>query len=256
MAVKPYGVLILHGYSASLDCVREIAPPLKDLGLPTRMPVLRGHNAESPEALRGVTWQDWVSDGETALNELLTVVDKVIVIGHSMGGLVALILAANYGEKLDSIILAAPAIQMSTPFAPGRPLNPIFPFLRIFFKNWDISQKAYADKSLAQYDTNYPWVPMDSIRELFEFSKVTRKRLNDVKIPLLIIQSHNDSTIMPVNVEIICNQISTPDEMKRVVWFEKTEHEMFRDCERYAIIDVITNYVCERTGITKQVRTV
>ena len=49
-------------------------------------------------------------------------------------------------------------------------------------------------------------------------------------------------------MEIIYNQISTPVELKRIVWFEKSEHEMFRDCERYAIIDVIANYVHERIG--------
>ena len=53
MAKQPYGVLIVHGFTSSLDCVSGIEPPLKALGLPTRMPVLRGHSAESPEALRG-----------------------------------------------------------------------------------------------------------------------------------------------------------------------------------------------------------
>ncbi len=248
MSKKPYGVLILHGITASLDCVREIEPPLKDLGLPTRMPVLRGHNAESPEALRGVTWQDWVEDGESALNDLLGEVDKAIVFGHSMGGLVALTLAAEFGEKLDSIILAAAAIQMSTPFAPGRPFNFIVPLLRILINKLDISKKNYADKSLAQYDTNYLWVPADAVSTLFDFIKVTRRRLKEVTSPTLIINSHNDSTILPVSADIIYNQISTPGDIKRIVWFEKTEHEMFRDCERYAIIDVIKNYVRDRIG--------
>lgn len=248
MSKKPYGVLILHGITASLDCVREIEPPLKDLGLPTRMPVLRGHNAESPEALRGVTWQDWVEDGESALNDLLGEVDKAIVFGHSMGGLVALTLAAEFGEKLDSIILAAAAIQMSTPFAPGRPFNFIVPLLRILINKLDISKKNYADKSLAQYDTNYLWVPADAVSTLFDFIKVTRRRLKEVTSPTLIINSHNDSTILPVSADIIYNQISTPGDLKRIVWFEKTEHEMFRDCERYAIIDVIKNYVRDRIG--------
>jgi carboxylesterase len=249
MPKKPYGVLILHGWTTSLDGVREVEPPLKALGLPTRMPILRGHNAESPEALRWITWHAWVLDAKSALQDLLTEVNKVIVIGHSMGGLIALTLAAEQGEQLDSIILAAPAIQISSMFAPGRPFNFLFPLLQILFKNWDISQKKYADKSLAQYDTNYPWVPTDSIATLFNFSKVTRNRLAEVRTPALIIHSHNDSIVSPKTVEIIYNDISTPVELKRIVWFEKSEHELFRDCERSAIIDVIVNYVRERIGI-------
>jgi carboxylesterase len=248
MSKKPYGVLILHGFTSSLDCVREVEPPLKTLGLPTRMPILRGHNAKSPEALRGVTWHDWVSDAELALQDLLLEVEKTIVIGLSMGGLVALTLAADHGEKLDSIILAAAAIQMSSPFAPGKPYNFLTPLLPVLFKKWDLTKKTYADKSLAQYDTNYLWAPMDALNSFIDFSKATRKRLVEVRAPTLIIQSHKDSTVEPKSAEIIYNQISTPVELKRIVWFEITDHEMFRDCERYAIIDVILNYVRERIG--------
>lgn len=250
MSKNPYGILILHGFTSSLDCVREIEPPLKALGLPTRMPVLRGHNTESPEALRGVTWHDWVSDANSALQDLLTEVDRVIVIGHSMGGLVALTLAADHGEKLDSIVLAAAAIQLNSPLAPGKPLNFLTPLLPIFFKKWDLSQKNYADKSLVQYDTNYRWVPTDALFSFIDFSKVTRKRLAEVRTPALIIQSHKDTTVAPESAEIIYNQISTPLELKKIVWYEITEHEMFRDCETHAIIDVIANFVRERIAIT------
>jgi len=58
MAKQPLGVLIVHGFTSSLDCVCGLEPPIQALGLPTRMPVLRGHSAESTEALRGVTWHD------------------------------------------------------------------------------------------------------------------------------------------------------------------------------------------------------
>ena len=224
MSKKPYGVLMLHGFTASLDCVREIEPPLKAMGLPTRMPILRGHSAKSPEAMRGVTWHDWVKDSESALQDLLIEVEKVIVIGHSMGGLAALTLAAGHGDQLDSIVLAAAAIQLTTPVAPGKPFNFITPLMRIIFKKWNVAQDHYADKSLAQYNTNYLWAPIDAILSLFDFSKATRNRLAEVKTPALIIQSHNDSTVAPESAEIIYNQISTPGALKRIVWFEKTEH--------------------------------
>jgi carboxylesterase len=253
MSKKPYGVLILHGFTASLDCVREIEPPLKALGLPTRMPVLRGHGAESPQALKGVTWHDWVADAESALQDLLTEVEKVIVIGHSMGGLVTLTLAADHADEIDSIILAAAAVQMTSPMAPGHPFNFLAPVLGVILKKWDFPQDAYADKSLIQYNTNYLWAPIDAVESLLDFSKATRKRLAEVKLPALIIQSHNDSSVAPESAEIIYKQISTPAELKRIAWFEITEHEMFRDCERYAIIDVIANYVRERTGVKETI---
>ena len=245
--VTRYGVLIIHGFTSSLDCVNGIEPPLKALGLPTRMPVLRGHGAESPEALRGVTWHDWMADAEVALEELLTEADKAIVFGHSMGGLVALTLAADRADVVDSIIVAAPAVQLASSMAPGRPLH----FLTSLFY-WLARRRnmppVYADPALAQYDTNYPWAPIEAITTLFEFVAATRQRLAEIEAPTLIMQSHRDATVAPESAKIVYNGISTPPDQKRIAWFEKTEHEMFRDCEREAAIETVVAYVRERVG--------
>ena len=88
MAKSPLGVLILHGFTASPDHLLELHTCIQDLGLPTRVPVLRGHGARSPEALRGVSWCDWVADAEVALQALLTTSERAVIVGHCMGGLV------------------------------------------------------------------------------------------------------------------------------------------------------------------------
>jgi carboxylesterase len=248
MAQQPYGVLIVHGFTSSLDCVSGIEAPLKALGLPTRTPVLRGHSAESPEALRGVTWRDWVADADAALKDLLTEAERAIVFGHSMGGLVTLTLAADHADVIDSIVLAAAAVQLASPLAPGRPFHFLVPVLRRILKKWDMPP-TYADPVLAQYDTNYAWTPMDAIISFLEFSKATRHRLPEVRVPALIMQSRQDTTVAPESAEIIYDSISTPPDQKRIVWFEETEHEMLRDCEREAAIGTVVDYVRERAKL-------
>jgi carboxylesterase len=245
---KPYGVLIVHGFTSSLDCVNGVEAPLKALGLPTRMPVLRGHGAESPEALRGVTWHDWVADAEAALKDLLTEVDRAILFGHSMGGTVALTLAADYADVIDSIVVAAAVVQLTSPFAPGQPFHFLAPLVVRFLKKVDMPP-TYAEPALAQYDTNYAWAPTDAIASLFEFARVTRRRLPAVRVPALIMQSRRDTTVAPESAQIIYEGISTPPDQKRIVWFEVTEHEMFRDCEREAAIGTVVEYVRERAGL-------
>ena len=248
MARQPLGVLIIHGFTSSLDCVSGIEPPLKALGLPTRMPVLRGHGAQSPEALRGVTWHDWVADAEAALRALLTEADRAIVFGHSMGGLVALTLAADHPEEVDSLIVAAAAVQMASPLAPGRPLHFLEPLVRRLFKKW-MMPPVYADQVLAQYDTNYRWAPMDAISSLLDFAQVTRGRLPEIRVPTIILQSRRDTTVAPESAEIVYRGISTHAQQKRIVWFELTEHEMFRDCEREATIKAVIDSVQERLAL-------
>jgi carboxylesterase len=247
MSKKPYGILILHGFTSSLDCVREVEPPLKALGLPTRMPVLRGHGAESPEALRGVRWPDWVADANSALNDLLAEADKAIVVGLSMGALVAINLAADHGDKIDSIILASPAILFTSPLAPGKPLGFLRPLVGRLVKNWDTPPE-YTDKSLEKYNTNYLYAPMDSVVSLLDFSQAARKRLPEVKTPALILHSHKDTVLEPKSAEVVLAELGTPADRKKIVWFEKTNHEIFRDCERQAAIQTIAQYVRGRVG--------
>jgi len=248
MSIHPLGVLILHGFSSSLDCVSCVEPPLQALGLPTRMPVLRGHSAESPDALRGVIWKDWVADAEVALRDLLTEAERAIIFGHSMGGLVALTLAAEQGQVIDSIVVAAACVQLTSPFAPGRSLHFLTPLVARLLGKVGMPPN-YADPELARYDTNYPWVPADAAVSLFQFSKAARQRLPEVRLPTLIIQSRNDSTVAPESAEIIYHGISTPQAEKHLVWFETTEHEMFRDCEREAAAETVVNWVQGRLDL-------
>ncbi len=263
MTKKPYGVLIVHGFTSSLDCVNGLQPPIEALGLPTRMPVLRGHGGASPEALRGVKWPAWVADAEAALQDLLAEADKAIVFGHSMGGLVTLTLAVDHPDVIDSIVVAAAALVFANPLGPGGPLHFLTvlvgsgeeedlvafeALVTLFMKKVDMPPK-YADPSLAQYDTNYRYAPTDAVASLFEFAKVTRRRLPEVRVPALIMHSRKDTTIAPAASEVIYREIATPPDQKRLVWFEVTEHEMFRDCEREATIQTVVDYVRERAGL-------
>jgi len=215
------------------------------LGLPIRMPLLRGHGAVSPEALRGVTWPDWVADAEAALQDLMKETEKAIIVGYSLGGLIALTLAAENAHRIDSIVLAAAPVQINNPLAPGRSLHFLTPLLKRLFKKWDMSP-TYVDTERVKFHTSYPWAPMDSIISLLEFSVAARTHLPEVNVPTLILQSHNDSTAAPESANIIYESISTIADEKRIVWFEKTEHEMFRDIEREAVVDVIREYVQKR----------
>lgn len=245
MIKKAFGALIIHGFSSTPDSVGGIAPPLESLGVPCRMPVLRGHGAENPDALIGINWTDWIADSETAMFELLTVAEKVIVIGHSMGGWIALNLAIDHKDYIDSIIIAGATTRSVSPLGPDRPLHFLVPLFAKLLKKWDWPP-TYADPELAQNDPTYDWIPTDAFIPLFDFMKVTQKRLPAVNVPVLILHSRNDSANAPEGVEMLYNSISTPEGEKQIIWFEKTEHEMFLDCEREEAISTVVTYVKQR----------
>ncbi len=239
---KPLGVLNLHGFTSSLDCVNGLNAYIEALGLPYRMPVLRGH-MQTPEALVGVTWRDWYADAEAALKDLLTEADKAVVVGLSMGGLVALQLAAEHPDHVDAIALVAAALKLRNPMAPGNALAFLQPMVRKLVHWWPMPPN-YADKELEKYDTNYDRAPMDAILSFLEYTTYIEKRLPEVRAPALIIQSHKDQTVAPKSAQIIHDRIASTD--KRIVWFEKSHHEMMRDLEREKVFETIQAFLRER----------
>lgn len=242
---KPLGVLIMHGFSGAPEELRRIPPPLEALGLSCLTPTLRGHGTDSPEALRGVDWTAWVEDGRNALNALLQEVEKVIVIGHSMGGWIALSLAIDYPEKVDSAVIAGASTRSVSLLGPNRPLHFLFPVLVNLKKKWDSSIE-FADPSYSEGIQGYDWVPMKSWITVSDFMRVTEERLPDVNVPILIMHSKNDSTNAPAGVKTLEERIATPQDQKRIVWFERTSHDMFNDCERDEVVRTVVAYVQER----------
>jgi len=243
----PLGVLNLHGFTSSLDCVNGLNPYIEALGLPYRMPVLRGH-MQTPEALVGVTWRDWYADAEAALKDLLTEAEKAVVAGLSMGGLVALHLAAEHPEHVDAIALVAAALKLRNPLAPGNALSFLRPVVGRLVHWWPMPPN-YADKELEKYDTNYDRAPMDAIVSFLDYTTYVEGRLPEVRAPALIIQSHKDQTVAPKSAQIIHDRIASTD--KRIVWFERSHHEMMRDLEREKVFETIQAFLKERLAKVK-----
>ena len=244
------GVLIIHGFTATLDSVNALCTPLNELGIPVRLPLLAGHGMASPAALRGVKWDAWLADAARALQELCLEVDRVIVIGHSMGALISLNLAAGHKGKIDSLVLVAPAIKLVSVLAPGRPFHFAAPFFSRIIKNWklktDFSGPVYENGTL-----HYTWAPTDAILSFFELIKKSLQLLDSINVPVLIIHNRRESTVRPESALILYKMIATDPSGKSIFWLDRSGHQIFCDCERETAIRAIIDYVSGRIGRNK-----
>jgi carboxylesterase len=236
------GCLILHGLTSSLDCVNGLVPYMEKNAIPYRMPVLRGHMTR-PEDLVGVTWPDWYADGEAALLDLCREVDKAVVVGLSMGALVAMQLGMEHADKVDSVVVVAGAMKLKNPLAPGKPLAFLQPVIKSLIKYWPMPA-VYNDPALAATDTNYRKLATGALMSFLEYGKVIEKRLPELKTPVLVIQSHNDQLVAEDSATCIVERSGAT--VKRVVWFERSKHEMMRDVEREGVFQTIEAFVLER----------
>ena len=221
----PFGVLVLHGFTSHISCVSSIEPLLKERGVPYRFPILRGHGGK-PKDLVGVSAADWYHDSEAALLDLAGECEKVIVFGHSMGGLVALELAARHDDLLAGAIVAAPALKFADPLAFMTPV------VSRIVSYWP-SPNAYCDKECAKKNQNYPKFPTDAFVQLYKYAGEVSNLLTFVKTPLVVMHSRKDQVIAPRAAEAVMEHVTSPD--RRVVWFKESGHEMFLDLEADAI---------------------
>lgn len=234
-------VLLIHGFTSGPFAFEFLIPRLRLAGYSPAVPTLSGHGRGSWRMLEGFSWRDWLSDAREALNALP---GGTVVIGHSMGGLLALNLAAENPGKLAGLVLAGAALHLASPFGPGRPLGFFQPVMKGLFKSWDMTP-FYTHRSMLRTDRNYRRAPMASISTFMELVGETGKKLTAVTTPALILQGKRDRRVHWRSAEMISRSISTPDGLKRTIMFADTDHEMFRDCEREQVIVSVLDYLAE-----------
>ena len=138
--------VLIHGMWGPSDVWRNWRPLLEARGWQTLAPSLRHHDAppESPPPALGTTsLHDYVADLETALRALP---EKPVVIGHSMGGLIALLLCAKGLATAGVLLTPAPPASVVA----LRPSN-LLAFLRIqtTWGWWRKPHRATLDEALA-----------------------------------------------------------------------------------------------------------
>lgn len=227
------GVLLLHGFTSSLDTVRGLVPHLEEGGIPYRMPVLRGHGSR-PQDLVGVEWRDWLEDGRRALLDLSAETGRCVVVGLSMGGLVALNLAAEHPGRVAGVATVAGCLEFRSP------LTRILPLLRLVTDYWP-AHPDYADPALAEGDTNYRCFPLESFASLYRYREVIHTLLPHVRAPLLVIHSTRDPVVPPkAAVRILRGAGSAHREAR---WFHRSKHEMMRDVEAPEVFEALMSFI-------------
>lgn len=236
------GVLLLHGFTSSLDTVKGLVPHLERAGLPYAMPTLHGHGT-APSDLVGATWHRWYEDTERALDRLLERCERAVVVGLSMGGVAALHLAVQRPERLAGVVAIAPALLLNIT---GKWL---LPFLgRLHHQAKVDARRAFEDAALATTSTNYRTAPISAVYSLVQFGRVVERELPHLRIPLLILYAPRDRVVLPEGARLAYERAGTPPDQKAIRAFERSGHEMLMDCQREEVFAAIMAFIAARRG--------
>lgn len=238
------GCLILHGFTSCADSVNRIPARLAPHNIPYRMPMLRGHGT-CPEDLLGVTWHDWYADANAAFSDLRREVDRVVVVGLSMGGLVAAQLAAARRQEVSGLVTIAAALDFHYKHADR--VRYVAPFVRMWGDEKRDMGAGWHDQETGRNHGNYRRFPARAFVSLWRYAQVVEQQLPRIHAPILVIHSHADRTIPGTASERIYQHVSSAE--KELVWFERSGHEMLRDSEAAQVLDRIEAFMLTRAAL-------
>lgn len=107
----PAGCLLLHGYGGSPFEMENLGAALKEAGFAVRIPCLPGHG-EGYASLGAYRYKHWLRHAEEELGSMLKIHTDVVVAGFSVGGNLALNLAARF-PVAGIVTLSAPVFMLS-----------------------------------------------------------------------------------------------------------------------------------------------
>lgn len=200
------GCLLTHGFTGSPFEMRELGEYLSEKGLTVLGRPLPGHGTTPYDMLK-TNWYDWYRACVDNLAELSSHCEKVFLCGMSMGGTLSLHVAAHYAEKYNVAGVAA----YGAPIYLKSALLPLVPFLKRFIKFKPPSESDVADPVARERQESYGTVPLECVSSLVELMNHVRHDLQDVKVPVLLIQSKKDNTVHPPNVHLIRRLLGSAD---------------------------------------------
>jgi len=183
-------------------------------------------------------WPDWVRSAEDALAVLRRDCREVFVGGQSLGGTLALHLAATHPDVSGLITMGA----MSSP---------------AYFRDWRIrairglkylvrwhvpgDDVDLGDPGALRLLHSYARRPTVCIESLMQLLRIVDRELPRVTAPALITHGRRDRTVDVANAPHIIERIGSTD--KRLIWFERSGHAVTVDLEHDALFATVLDWL-------------
>lgn len=255
------GVLLIHGWLGLPGELRMLGETLAERGHTVAGILLPGHGGP-PEALHRIPWQHWYAAVVRSWRELDARCEQVVVVGFSLGGLLALRLAAE--QRLDGLVTLAPALKL----AGGWPLRLLgmaqyvqpwfYPLRRANFA--DPLLRADLASKLGAVDFDDPEVvdelrrsirlPTSSIHQVVRLGRRVERDLPRITTPTLVLQGRHDDVVLPASAELTIRGLGSRD--KQLAWFERSGHQLAVDVEGAQVRACVADWIAQRHAATPQ----
>jgi carboxylesterase len=212
---------VLHGFTGCPQSVRGLAQAFAAAGFTVQLPLLPGHGTTIDDML-ATTWTDWSACAELVYNELAVRCDKVVVAGLSMGGSLAVWLAAHHPEIAGVVAINAAIDPPAESFREG---------MRQLVADGHVTMPAVGNDIADPNATElaYDATPIVPLLSLCDADDEIYPKLAAIHCPVLVMTSPQDHVVPPVSSEILAAGVSGPVER---VTLERSFHVATLDYDK------------------------
>jgi carboxylesterase len=221
-------VLAIHGFGATPAETALIVETARAAGLRVKAPLLPGHGTHATDLARR-KFGEWKAAALDAFDEITADGSRAIVVGQSLGGVLALHVAQERPGAVAGLGLLATAIRL-TKLTTELPLRLID---RAKVPDFTLPKANGADiKDLSARETQltYGTQPIHAAVEVMRGGMQAEARLGEILSPVFIAHGRGDHVCPVGNAQVIYEHVGSTD--KTVLILENSYHIITRDNDR------------------------
>jgi carboxylesterase len=231
------GVLLLHGFADTPQTFGYLAPALHARGWSVHAPLLPGHG-RTLEAFAMSGEAQWLDAAREALRDMCARHERVALVGLSMGGELAAVLAAET-PALRALVLLAPYLELSPVVRAVSGMPRAAALVAPYLSRG--SMRSIHDPEERGRALGYGATPPHALAELGALVARAREALPRITAPTLYVQSRGDNRLAPAVAERAFAAIGARE--KRLEWLERSGHVITVDYERDRVIDAVGDWI-------------
>lgn len=238
------GLLMLHGFNDSPQVFRKLAPALSQRGYACRAILLPGFG-RTVDAYANATVESWLDKLEQEIESMSHEHQQVVLVAHSLGGALAINHTLSGQHPADSLVLLAPAIEVSNARSPILPTRFWHEFGKVALPSTTITYSPF------EMDAHDPlerdragrnrFSPRKIVDNTFQLIDANRRRATELTLPTLLFVTDSDRVIDPQSIRTFYEQ--TGSKRKRLVTLEDSGHMIPVDRQWQTVVEEIDNFV-------------
>jgi len=222
-------VVFSHGFIGSPNQFEEMAELAYQNGCSVLSLLLPGHGGQAKD-FRTFGLDDWERHLEHELRRVSASYEHIILVGHSIGGLLCLNAALDKNPKIKAVLLISSPLKLR--YSP-KPLL-IGMRLHLFPKRTNELLDAYRKSSSITGASMFHYLFWrKQVTDMYRLMAKTKANLPAVRVPTTVIYSTKDETVSPKSAALFRNGLTNTD--VNIIALHASHHAFYPAEERAVI---------------------